>query len=73
MRDIMEYIKMEREIPEDDYNKLVQSPKKDVDDYILNIAYKSTFHPCGYGFYSPVIYKEDGKCYASWRCYDSCD
>lgn len=69
----MNSIKMKVEISEKDYDELARRNMKEVADYVLNIACQSTFHPCGYGFYSPIVYKEDGKCYASWGCYDSCD
>ena len=69
----MEYIKTQIEIPENDYNKLIQRTKEDIEDYVLNIAYKSSYHPCGYGFSYPKVFKEDDICYASWMHYDSCD
>lgn len=60
-------------ISEEDYNKLFQSSRKEVSDYVLNIANNSTIPPCGYGFSYPRVFKENDICYASWEYYDSCD
>ena len=69
----MKLIKIKREISETNYIKLMQRTKEQINDYVLNAANNSTLPPCGYGFYNPQICKEDGKYYATWECYDSCD
>ena len=67
------YITTKIKISENDYNKLLQRSKEEIEDYVLNVAYKSPFNPCGYGFDYPSIFKEDDICYASWKHWDSCD
>lgn len=62
-----------KQIPETDYNKLKEASYKEISDYVLNVAYTSSFNPNGYGFFSPKLLKEDDICYASWECCDSCD
>ena len=69
----MKRIKMKVEISEENYIKILQRTEEEIADYVFNAACQSVCHPCGYGFYSPIVYKEEGKCYASWECYDSCD
>lgn len=67
------YVTTKVKISENDYNKLLQRSKEEIEDYVLNVAYKSPFSPCGYGFDSPKVFEENGICYASWRYWDSCD
>lgn len=67
------YVTTKIKISENDYNKLIQRSKEEIEDYVLNVAYKSPFNPCGYGFDNPSIFKEDGIYYASWKYWDSCD
>ena len=69
----MNYVKSKVKIPEDDYNKLIKRSKEEIEDYVMNVAYNSLFQPCAYGFYLPMIFKENGICYASRGHYDSCD
>lgn len=61
------------EISKNDYKEIVQKPRNEIEDFVINVAYNSPFPPCGYGFESPSIFEEDGKYYVSWKRYDSCD
>lgn len=73
----MELIKSITEITEEEYNILIALKNNDITAFhtmIENIAYKSPFSPNGYGCELPMsTYKEDGKYFASWYRWDSCD
>ena len=60
-------------IPDDDYNKLIQSQYRHIYDYILSKANNSSYPACGYGFFSPKLVRKDGESYVSWEHFDSCD
>ena len=66
-------IKTMIKISEEDYNKLLQCSKEDAYEFIANIANKSPFPPCGYGFSDPSFFEEDGKHFVSWKRWSSCD
>ena len=55
------YIKTKIKISEVDYNKLLQCSKEETYDFIADIANKSPFPACGYGFSSPTFFEEDGE------------
>lgn len=67
------FVKTMIKISEDDYNKLLQCSKEDAYCYIAEISNKSPFPACGYGFSDPEFFEENGKYYASWRRWGSCD
>lgn len=67
------YIKTKIKISEVDYNKLLQCSKEEMYDFIADIANKSPFPACGYGFSSPTFFEEDGEHFVSWMRWDSCD
>ena len=64
---------MMMKISEEDYNKLLQLSKEDVYCYIAEIANKSPFPPCGYGFSEPNFFEENGAYFVSWKRWSSCD
>ena len=71
------YIKTMIKISEEDYNKLFQYSKDnlyaEIYEYVAEIANKSSFPPCGYGFSNPSFFEEDGKYFVSWNRWSSCD
>ena len=66
-------IKTEIKIPETDYYNLCMSTYAEVSDYIEDVANKSMFPPCGYGFMFPNYYTRNNEYFVSWEHYDSCD
>ncbi len=66
-------ITVKRKITEDEYNKLLQCSKEEVNNYILEIASKSVLNPAIYGFYRPLFFKQADEFFVSWERYDSCD
>ena len=60
-------------ITEEEYNRLLKLQKEEVKDYIAGVAVKSAFHPAGYGFYTPMFYKQGDEHFVSWEHYASCD
>jgi hypothetical protein len=73
----MSYIKSIAEITEEEYNKLItvqDNDRKTFHEMIEDISYKKGFHPNAYGCELPMrVYEEDGKYFASWNRWDSCD
>jgi hypothetical protein len=73
----MGYIKSITEITEEEYNKLIileNNDRKSFHEMIESIACRSNFSPNAYGCDIPMrAYEEDGKYYASWHRWDSCD
>ena len=67
------FTKSIKEINQLDYNRLLTSSYSDLYSYILEKANDSAYPACGYGFYSPRMYRKDNRCYISWEHYDSCD
>lgn len=62
-----------KEITQEDYETHCNMPYKDLCDWVENIAAKSHFPPCGYGFYGCRIYSDDDKYYVAWTHQTSCD
>ena len=69
----MALIKSIVEINKDFYEKIKNADKEAASQMMLGIVVDSCYHPCGYGYYSPMIYEEDGKYYFSWVHGSSCD
>ena len=71
------YIKMEYKISEEKYNKLIElknTNTKEFHEGIEEIACSSPFPPNAYGCEIPMdVFEKDGKYYASWNRYSSCD
>ena len=71
------FITSVKNISEEDYNKLLQLSKdnlySEISDFVSEIANKSLFKPCAYGFSSPNFFEEDGRYFVSWKRWDSCD
>lgn len=66
-------LKSKVQITQDEYNKLLQCSQVEIHDYISEIANKSTYPPCGYGFFSPCLCKEGENYFVSWEHLNSCD
>lgn len=66
-----------QEISKEDYEKLVEMKKTSIKDFfqaIEDLAWLSPFPPNAYGCQLPKeVYEKDGKYFASWSCWDSCD
>lgn len=66
-----------QEISKEDYEKLVQIRKTSMKDFlqaIEDLAWLSPFPPNAYGCQLPKdVYEKDGKYFASWCSWDSCD
>ena len=72
----MSFVKTKFEINENEYNKLIaieNDDRKAFNEIIEDMACHSSFHPAGYGFYSPRVYKENDNYFVSWEHWDSCD
>ena len=72
----MSYIKSKAEITEEEYNRInaIKEDRKTFHEMIEDIAYRKGFHPNAYGCELPMsVYEENGKYYASWNRWDSCD
>lgn len=67
------FVKSQVKIAKDDYNKLIQSSYRHIYDYVLDKANNSPYPSCGYGFYSPKLFIQNGEFYVSWEHFDSCD
>lgn len=75
----MGYIKSELEISENEYYKLITARNNSAKCFhgmVEEIAYRSAFPPNAYECTTPMDVREDekeGKYYASWYHWDSCD
>ena len=71
------YIRTVAEITEEEYNKLITiqtTNRKAFHEMIEDIAYRKGFNPNAYGCELPMsVYEENGKYYATWNRWDSCD
>ena len=71
------YIKTMIKISEEDYNKLLKYSKDnlyaEIYEYVAEVANKSPFPPCGYGFNNPYFFEENGNHFVSWNRWGSCD
>lgn len=63
------YVEIEKEF----YEKIKNADKEAADEMMIGIAIKRGFNPAGYGFYSPMLYEQNGKYYFSWLHGESCD
>ncbi|MGL5330688.1 MAG: hypothetical protein ACRDD7_15580 [Peptostreptococcaceae bacterium] len=71
---IIAWLSSKQEITKELYDKLKSFNRGDLSRYIENeIAVESEYHPAGYGFSSPELLEIDGKYYAKWMHWDSCD
>lgn len=65
------------EIGKDEYNKLVELKNTSTKEFyraIEDLAYLTLCPPNAYGCETPMsVYEEDGKYFASWMYWDSCD
>ena len=61
------------QITEEEFNNLLKLSREEVRDYIADIAVKRMWHPAGYGFYSPMFFKQADEYFVSWEHFDSCD
>ena len=66
-------IETRKEITKEEFEHLTTRDLDEFYDYIKNIAARSAYHPAGYSFLMPKIMHIDGKYYASWQHYDTCD
>lgn len=73
----MKLIKSIIEITGEEYNRLITLENDNgtaFREMIESIAYRSLFSPNGYGCELPMkAYEENGKYFASWHRWDSCD
>jgi hypothetical protein len=60
------------EISKDDFDK-VKNNKLKMEDFVGELALKSKWHPCGYGFMRPRVYTENDVYYAEWGHSHTCD
>ena len=67
------YIEESRIIPKDDYMMLLHATKREVSDYVRNIANQSLFPTNAYGFYKPNFKVVNGDYMVTWERFESCD
>lgn len=60
-------------IPEEDYYRLIESSYAEIANYVEDIADKSMYPTCAYGFLFPNYFTKNGEYFVSWNHYSSCD
>lgn len=61
------------EIDKEEYDRIASDSEGMRREAIAQIAIMSGYHPAGYSCSRPRVEEKDGKYYAVWERYSSCD